>query len=230
MLESNLTSAIASVYTWNPEKQFYGQDVILLRDGSIVAHLQLRFKTGVNDPLKPLRDEVGRGRLGPFAVTREIILNPTTPSPTTVTEIIHTHPILKLPTLSLIIINKDFEEFKRDRQLQDEFGNKVKQQLIPFGVIKVSIENVSPGAIVELFLWFNQNVNVNNVITALKNAAHGRKLGSFVVDADSITKIPLPTTITSSTIYTATATQEWPQLELLCWSLFLLTLSYFGGT
>ena len=65
----------------------------------------------------------------------------------------------------------------------------------------------SPGTIVELFLWFNQNVNVNNVITALKNAAHGRKLGSFVVDADSITKIPLPTTITSSTIYTATATQ-----------------------
>lgn len=65
----------------------------------------------------------------------------------------------------------------------------------------------SPGVIVELFLWFNQNVNVNNVITALKNAAHGRKLGSFVVDADSITKIPLPTTITSSTIYTATATQ-----------------------
>ncbi|KAM7440132.1 hypothetical protein ABFA07_010626 [Porites harrisoni] len=83
MLESNLTSAIASVYTWNPEKQFYGQDVILLRDGSIVAHLQLRFKTGVNDPLKPLRDEVGRGRLGPFAVTGEIILNPTTSPPTT---------------------------------------------------------------------------------------------------------------------------------------------------
>ena len=65
----------------------------------------------------------------------------------------------------------------------------------------------SPGVIVELFLWFSQNVNVNNVITALKNAAHGRKLGSFVVDADSIRKIPLPTTITSSTIYTATATQ-----------------------
>lgn len=36
---------------------------------------------------------------------------------------------MKLLTLSLIIINKDFEEFKRDRQLQDEFGNKVRNVL-----------------------------------------------------------------------------------------------------
>ena len=48
------------------------------RDGSIVAHVQLRFKNGVSEPLKPLQDQVKNGTLGPFNVTRELILNPST--------------------------------------------------------------------------------------------------------------------------------------------------------
>ena len=48
------------------------------RDGSIVAHVQLRFKSEVSDPLKPLQDEVNSGTLGPFRVTGGLILNPST--------------------------------------------------------------------------------------------------------------------------------------------------------
>lgn len=46
------------------------------RDGSIVAHVQLRFKTGVSNPLQPLEDRVKTGTLGPFRVTGGLILNP----------------------------------------------------------------------------------------------------------------------------------------------------------
>ena len=46
------------------------------RDGSIVAHVQLRFKTGVSNPLQPLEDRVKTGMLGPFRVTGGLILNP----------------------------------------------------------------------------------------------------------------------------------------------------------
>ena len=48
------------------------------RDGSIVAHVQLFFNINVSEPLKPLRDEVNRGKLGPFRVTGGLILNPST--------------------------------------------------------------------------------------------------------------------------------------------------------
>lgn len=86
MLESNLTSAIASVYTSSkPSKQLYQQKILLFRDGSIVAHVQLRFKTGVSNPLQPLEDRVKTGTLGPFRVTGGLILNPTAPPPTTTT-------------------------------------------------------------------------------------------------------------------------------------------------
>lgn len=46
------------------------------RDGSIVAHVQLRFKKGVSSPLQPLDDQVKTGTLGPFRVTGGLILNP----------------------------------------------------------------------------------------------------------------------------------------------------------
>lgn len=48
------------------------------RDGSIVAHVQLRFKSEVSDPLKPLQDQVNSGMLGPFRVTGGLILDPST--------------------------------------------------------------------------------------------------------------------------------------------------------
>lgn len=48
------------------------------RDGSIVAHVRLRFKSGVSDPLKPLRDQVNKGTLGPFSVTGGLIIDPST--------------------------------------------------------------------------------------------------------------------------------------------------------
>lgn len=48
------------------------------RDGSIVAHVQLRFKSEVSDPLKPLKDQVNSGMLGPFRVTGGLILDPST--------------------------------------------------------------------------------------------------------------------------------------------------------
>ena len=48
------------------------------RDGSIVAHVQLRFKSGVSEPLKPLEDQVNKGKLGPFSVTGGLILDPST--------------------------------------------------------------------------------------------------------------------------------------------------------
>lgn len=48
------------------------------RDGSIVAHVQLRFKSGVSDPLKPLEDQVNTGKLGPFSVTGGLIPTPST--------------------------------------------------------------------------------------------------------------------------------------------------------
>ena len=48
------------------------------RDGSIVAHVQLRFENGVSNPLQHLEDQVKTGTLGPFRVTRELILNPST--------------------------------------------------------------------------------------------------------------------------------------------------------
>lgn len=48
------------------------------RVGSIVAHVQLRFKSEVSDPLKPLQDQVNSGMLGPFRVTGGLILDPST--------------------------------------------------------------------------------------------------------------------------------------------------------
>ena len=46
------------------------------RDGSIVAHVQLRFKKGVSSPLQPLEDQVKTGKLGPFRVTGGLIPTP----------------------------------------------------------------------------------------------------------------------------------------------------------
>ncbi|KAM7440130.1 hypothetical protein ABFA07_010624 [Porites harrisoni] len=85
MLQSNLTSAIAVVYTRNPNKRFYEQSIRLFRQGSIVAHVQLVFQSGDSDPLQPLRDVVEDGRLGPFNVDSQLTLDPTTPPPTTPT-------------------------------------------------------------------------------------------------------------------------------------------------
>lgn len=85
MLESNLTSAIAAVYTTNSGKRLYQQAIQLFRQGSIVAHVQLVFHSGDSEPWKPLQDDVADGRLGPFSVDRQLILDPTTPPPTTPT-------------------------------------------------------------------------------------------------------------------------------------------------
>ena len=47
------------------------------RDGSIVAHVQLRFNKEVSNPLQPLQDQVeNEGTLGPFRVTRKLDTNP----------------------------------------------------------------------------------------------------------------------------------------------------------
>ena len=38
--------------------------------------MELAFGPSVSDPLKPLKDEVNDGKLGPFTVDRELDLNP----------------------------------------------------------------------------------------------------------------------------------------------------------
>ena len=49
---------------------------LIFRSGSIVAHVQLLFGSGVNDPLQPLRVEVEKGKLGRFDVKKELVVNP----------------------------------------------------------------------------------------------------------------------------------------------------------
>ncbi|KAL9964722.1 hypothetical protein ACROYT_G028402 [Oculina patagonica] len=76
ILESKLLSAIWSVYTKNPDKQLYRVDVDNFRSGSVVATVELFFGNSATNPLKPLQDEIN-GKLGPFTVDQELVLNPT---------------------------------------------------------------------------------------------------------------------------------------------------------
>jgi len=59
------------------------------RDGSVYAIVELTFGPSVNDPLKPLRDEMNDGKLGSYTVDRQLDVNPTikptTLSPSTTT-------------------------------------------------------------------------------------------------------------------------------------------------
>lgn len=43
-----------------------------------MAVVQLQFQKEVADPLKPLRDDVADGTLGPFKVGKQLDLNPST--------------------------------------------------------------------------------------------------------------------------------------------------------
>ncbi|KAL9964728.1 hypothetical protein ACROYT_G028408 [Oculina patagonica] len=80
-LKSKLLSAIWSVYTKNPDKQLYRVDVDNFRSGSVVATVELLFGKSATNPLKPLQDEIN-GKLGPFTVDQELVLNPTILPPT----------------------------------------------------------------------------------------------------------------------------------------------------
>ena len=49
---------------------------VYYRDGSVYAIVELAFGPTVNDPLKPLRDEMKDGKLGPYTVDRQLDVNP----------------------------------------------------------------------------------------------------------------------------------------------------------
>ena len=55
--------------------------ISLNRAGSVVAIVELKFGKSVNDPLKPLKDEIKDGKLGSFIVGPEIELSSTTGKP-----------------------------------------------------------------------------------------------------------------------------------------------------
>ena len=46
------------------------------RSGSVAATVELVFGKPINEPLKPLQDEISDGKLGSFTVKRELDLNP----------------------------------------------------------------------------------------------------------------------------------------------------------
>ena len=55
--------------------------ISLNRAGSVVAIVELKFGKSVNDPFKPLKDEIKDGKLGSFIVGPEIELPSTTGKP-----------------------------------------------------------------------------------------------------------------------------------------------------
>ncbi|XP_073255636.1 uncharacterized protein [Porites lutea] len=80
MFKANLSSAISRLYSMphNAEKQLFKLTVVTFRrrSSTCMAVVQLQFQKDVDEPLKPLRDDISDGYFGMFKVERQLDLNP----------------------------------------------------------------------------------------------------------------------------------------------------------
>lgn len=87
-LASNLTAAVSSPFSRaeNAGRRPYDISVTGFSRGSVRAFLELEFRSTLADPLRPLRDAVRSGTLGPFTVDTTLELNPTVEPPSSSTD------------------------------------------------------------------------------------------------------------------------------------------------